>query len=146
MSVRKLLDSLGQELTTCRPDDTIYVGAATLTTRGIGAVPVCDDDDSLVGIISERDIVHAFANSGCGLQGMKVREVMSTDVVSCSPDDSLDEARVLMREHRIRHLPVVVQGAVVGIISIRDLLDAFGPGVCRDLNAKMGSERLETLY
>lgn len=124
MTVRKLLDKLGQQLTTCRPEDTIYVGAAILMARGIGALPVCDENDSLVGIISERDIVHAFAHSGCGLQGMRVSQVMSTDVVSCEPNDSLEKARTLLRRHRIRHLPVVERGMVLGILSIRDLLDA----------------------
>lgn len=123
MTVGKLLDKLGQQLTTCRAEDTIQVGAAMLTTRRIGAIPVCDENNSLVGIISERDIVHAFSRSGCGLQGMRVGQVMSTDVVSCEPNDSLEEARTLLRRHHIRHLPVVEQSMVVGILSIRDLLD-----------------------
>ena len=123
MTVRKLLDKLGQQLTTCRPEDTLYVGAAILTARGIGALPVCDDNDSLVGIISERDIVNAFARSGCGLQGMLVSQVMSTDIVSCKPDDSLEEALTLLRRHRIRHLPVMERDMVLGFLSIRDLLD-----------------------
>jgi CBS domain-containing protein len=77
----------------------------------------------VVGIISERDVVHAFVRSGRGLQGMRVSLVTSTDIVSCEPDDSLVKARTLLHRHRIRRLPVVEHGTVLGILSIRDLLD-----------------------
>lgn len=135
MKVRELLDKLGQTLTVCHSDDTIQVGAAILTSRRIGALPVYDESDSLVGIISERDIVHAFVHSGCGLQGMRVGEVMSTNVICCGPDDSLEKARSLLRTHRIRHLPVVEENMVMGILSIRDLLDSGVEGARREFSS-----------
>lgn len=122
MKVRKLLDQLDQRLTTCGPEDTIYVAAAILTTRGIGVLPVCDEDGAMVGIISERDVVNAFARSGGGLQGMRVSRAMSTDVVTCSLEDSLEKVETMMRTNGVRHIPVVEEGNVIGIVSIRDLL------------------------
>ena len=122
MKVRKLLDQLDQHLTTCGPEDTIYAAAAILSTRGIGALPVCDENEVMVGIISERDVVNAFAQSGGGLRGMRVSRAMSADVVTCKPEDTLEKVETLMRTHGVRHIPVVEQGDVIGVISIRDLL------------------------
>ena len=138
MTVRKLLDNLGQQLTICRPEDTILLVTSILSTRDIGALPVCDENDNLVGIVSERDIVNAFARSGCRLRGLKVGRVMSTNVISCAPDDSLEKIRTLLRRHRIRHLPVIERGLVLGILSIRDLLDTSLEETRLEFNASKG--------
>lgn len=123
MEVGKLMDTLGQQLATCRPEDTIQTVATVLATKGVGALPVCNEKGEMVGIISERDLVKAFARSGNEVGTLRVRDVMTTNVISCSPRDSLDDARALLQKHRFRHLPVLRSGKIVGIISIRDLLE-----------------------
>lgn len=123
MTVGKLLNRLAQKLATCRPEDTIQTVATILTTRGIGALPVCDENGKLVGIISERDLVVAFARRGGQIGILRVRDVMTSNVVSCSPGDFLADARAQLQKHRFRHLPVVERGQILGILSIRDLLE-----------------------
>jgi len=123
MTVGKVLGVLEQTLATCRPEDTLQTLATVLTAKGIGALPVCDEQGGMVGIVSERDIVMAFANKGGIVSSLQVRDVMTKDVISCSLDDTLAHARGLLQKHRFRHLPVVQGSNVVGILSIRDLLE-----------------------
>jgi CBS domain-containing protein len=123
MTVGRLLDRLGQKLATCRPEDTMQTVATILTSKGIGALPVCDEKGRMVGIVSERDLVTAFARRGGQVGILRVRDIMTTNVISCGPDDSPAEARALLQKHRFRHLPVVRGGDIVGILSIRDLLE-----------------------
>lgn len=122
MDVGTLLENLSQQITTCRPEDTMQTIATVLTAKGIGALPVCDENGAMVGIISERDLVTAFSKSGAEAAGLRVRDVMTTKVISCGPEDSLDEARAILQKHRFRHLPVVDGTQMIGILSIRDLL------------------------
>lgn len=123
MTVGKILEKLGQQLATCRPEDTVQTVATVLTTKGIGALPVCDERGAMVGIVSERDLVKAFARRGNGNNSLRVRDIMTRDVISCSPVDTPAHAGALLQKHRFRHLPVVSDNNVVGILSIRDLLE-----------------------
>ena len=122
MTVGKLLGKLGQQLATCRPEDTIQTVATILTAKGVGALPVCEQNGKMVGIISERDLVTAFARNGGETGALRVQDVMTTNVISCSPQDSLEEAREILQRYRFRHLPVVRDGEIEGVLSIRDLL------------------------
>jgi CBS domain-containing protein len=89
----------------------------------IGAMPVCEAGGHMAGIISERDLVRAFARADWSeLQYLRARDVMTTRVVSCKPDDSMRTAQDLMRINHCRHLPVVEAGLVKGMISVRDTL------------------------
>ena len=123
MDVGTLLENLSQQIATCRPEDTMQTVATVLAAKRIGALPVCDETGAMVGIVSERDFVTAFAQSGAAAAGLRVRDVMTKNVISCGPDDSLDEARAILRKHRFRHLPVVDGSVMIGILSIRDLLE-----------------------
>jgi CBS domain-containing protein len=123
MKVGKLLEDLGQQLTTCRPEDTLQTVATVLTAKGVGALPVCDENRGMVGIVSERDLVKVFAHRGGETGTLRVRDIMTTNVICCSPEDSLEDARALLQRHRFRHLPVLRSGKIAGIISIRDLLE-----------------------
>jgi CBS domain-containing protein len=88
-----------------------------------GSLPVCNDKGELVGIITERDIVRKFlAHKGAAAGNIKVKDIMSTQVIIGTPDDDLSYAISVMKEKRIRHLPVVDKGKVLGMISMRDLL------------------------
>lgn len=111
-----------QTLATCIPEESIVAFAARLSSLHIGAMPVVDSHGALVGIISERDIVRGFARDGARLVERRVRDLMMREVVTCRPDASMSEAEKLMAQHHIRHLPVVDDAKVVGILSIRDVM------------------------
>ena len=112
---------------TCRSDDSIADAADVLAERVIGVMPVLDSHFKLVGMLSERDVVRAFSKNKSGFAALKVGDVMSTNVVSCAPGNSHVDAANLMRRNRIRHLPVVEEEMLVGLISVRDMLEIFGP-------------------
>ena len=122
MKIGEFLKSAQQRLVTCTPDDTLEAAAKLLHANRIGAMPVCKMPTGMVGIISERDLVRSFATQPGNLRNMRVRDVMTTRVISCGPDDSMRAAQDLMRLNGFRHLPVVEAGRVLGILSIRDTL------------------------
>lgn len=122
MKIREFLKSVQQRLVTCTPDDTLEAAAKLLHANGIGAMPVCNMATAMVGIISERDLVRSFATQTGDLRNTRVRDIMTTRVISCGPDDNMHAAQELMRKNRFRHLPVVEAGRVLGILSIRDTL------------------------
>jgi len=122
MKVGEFLKHSGQQLVTCKPDDSVEAAAKLLHAHSIGAMPVCESGARLVGILSERDLVRAFATRGCDLRGLRVRDLMTAKVVSCGPNEDMQIAQDLMRKNRFRHLPVVEAGRVLGILSIRDTL------------------------
>ncbi len=108
---------------TCRPEDTVQTAAVLLHSNRIGVMPVVDAEGAVVGIFGERDIVRAFASREPGVSGLLVGDLMTTAVVSCSPGTSLAKAMDLMKQNRIRHVPVIDDGKLCGIISIRDALE-----------------------
>jgi CBS domain-containing protein len=122
MKVSDALHTNRQVLATCIPEESIVAFAARLNSLHIGAMPVIDRNGVLVGVISERDVVRAFAREGARLVERRVRDLMVREVVTCRPDTSMSEAEKLMDKHRIRHLPVVDGVKVVGMISIRDVM------------------------
>ena len=124
MQIADILREKGSEVTTVSGDATMLEAIGMLAERRIGALPVSADGRALEGIVSERDVVRALADGIDGLRAMAVRELMTTPVHVCSPEATLAEAMALMNERRIRHVPVVADGALVGILSMRDLVDA----------------------
>lgn len=122
MKIGEFLKSAQQRLVTCAPDDTLEAAAKLLHANRIGAMPVCKMATGMAGIISERDLVRSFATQPGNLRNMRVRDVMTTRVISCGPDDSMRAGQDLMRLNGFRHLPVVEAGRVLGILSIRDTL------------------------
>ncbi len=121
MKVSDALRSNRQIVATCIPEESIITFATRLNSLNIGAMPVADAKGGLVGVISERDIVRAFARDGARLVERRVRDLMARGVVTCSPETSMSEAEKLMDKHRIRHLPVVDGAAIVGMLSMRDV-------------------------
>jgi CBS domain-containing protein len=122
MQVGAFLKSCNQTLALCGADESIGVIASRLSSKNIGAMPVCGDNRALIGVISERDIVRAFASDAETLRVRQVRDLMSRSVVSCDPRLSMADAEKMMNDARVRHLPVVEDGKTVGMLSIRDLL------------------------
>ena len=123
MKIGEFLKRSGQKLVTCLPDDPLNAVANLMYTHNIGAMPVCELGTRIVGVISERDLVRAFARTDLSeLQYLRARDVMTTRVVSCGPDETIQTAQELMKTNHFRHLPVVTDGRVQGMLSIRDTL------------------------
>jgi CBS domain-containing protein len=101
--------------------DCIADAAAVLSKHKIGALLV-EDEGKMVGILSERDIVRGMAPHGANLQDVAVSELMTSEVIFCSPDDTVNEAMAMMSDRKIRHLPVFDGDELVGFISISDLV------------------------
>jgi CBS domain-containing protein len=122
MRVADVLKSNRQSLATCIPEESIASICTRLSALNIGAFPVCDAHGALVGIISERDVVRAFAKDGARLVDMHVRDLMTREVATCPQDMTMVEAERLMHKHRVRHLPVMDGAKLVGMLSIRDVM------------------------
>jgi CBS domain-containing protein len=122
MRVADVLKSNRQSLATSIPEESITSICTRLSALNIGAFPVCDAHGALVGIISERDIVRAFAKDGARLADMHVRDLMTREVTTCTQETSMVEAEKLMNKHRVRHLPVTDGLKLVGMLSIRDVM------------------------
>ncbi|WP_280392514.1 CBS domain-containing protein [Nocardia brasiliensis] len=122
MRIAEILRRKGCDVATVAPDTTVRSLLATLAKHNIGAVVVTPDGDGIVGIVSERDVVRTLHARGAELLDTSVADIMTTDVRTCGPDDEVDSLRNTMTEHRIRHLPVVGEGRLVGIVSIGDVV------------------------
>jgi CBS domain-containing protein len=122
MNVETILRSKGRAVTTIGPEATAAAAVAALCEHNIGALVVSDDGIGVDGIVSERDIVHALARHGGGLLALSVAEIMTRPVVTCGPDDTIAELMAKMTNRRLRHLPVLRDGRLWGIVSIGDLV------------------------
>ncbi len=122
MHVETILKTKGRRVATVLPDETIANAAARLRQDSIGAMVVSVDDVTVLGILSERDICRAVADHGPSLGAMRVKELMTSDVVTCAPDDTIAGIMAVMSEKRIRHLPVMENGEMCGIVSIGDVV------------------------
>lgn len=123
MRIADVLRNKGAEVATIDPGVTVGGVIAALAEGNYGALPVVDGE-TLVGIVSERDVVRGLNEHGPGLLGSSVVEIMTMEVVTCSPEDSALELSRVMTDRRIRHLPVTVDGKLVGIVSIGDMVKA----------------------
>jgi len=124
VKVADLLANKNQDVATISQERTVSDALALLKERGIGALVVTGSTPPLVGIFSERDAVRALATSGAAALDMTVAELMSKDVQTCDQTTTVTELMGLMTERRIRHLPVVHEGQLVGMISIGDVVKA----------------------
>lgn len=121
MGISAILDRKGHEVVSVGPDIGIGEVVSLLVERRIGAVPVIDGD-SIVGMLSERDIVRQLLANREAVLRMVAKDVMTTVIQTIGPDDSIAEAMEMMTDRRIRHLPVVAAGRLLGIVSIGDLV------------------------
>lgn len=122
MTVSIILASKGREVVSVQPHTTLSEAVALLGEKRIGAVLVLGVDHRIVGILSERDIVRALANRGAAVLDEPVSQLMTRKVSTCTEKDTLPSIMERMTEGKFRHLPVVEQGRVVGIISIGDVV------------------------
>ncbi len=122
MLVSQILKDKGDLVFTASPQETVGAAAALLHTRRVGAMVVVDADEAIVGILSERDIVRVIAKEGAGALNKPIAACMSAEVIFAQPEESIDILLERMTDRRIRHLPVVRDGRLAGIISIGDLV------------------------
>ncbi|MBW3556975.1 MAG: CBS domain-containing protein [Actinobacteria bacterium] len=122
MKVEVILAAKGHAVETIRPDANVAIAVHRLTSQGIGALVVSADGERLDGVLSERDVTRGLARHGSGLLEMKVSAVMSKAVPVCSPETTIKEAMAEMTRSRHRHLPVVQNGVLRGLLSIGDVV------------------------
>ena len=122
MNVETILRNKGSWVATIRPNATVADAVDMLNRERIGALVVSEDGESVDGVLSERDIVIALAEGREDLLSRAVEEVMTLNVITCDPSDTVGELMAEMTNRRIRHLPVVKDGRLRGIVSIGDLV------------------------
>lgn len=122
MHVEGILRNKGSTVTTIAPDAGVGEAVAVLRRAGIGALVVSRDGVAVDGILSERDIVHGLAERGTALLELKVDQLMTRRVFTCSPRESVSDLMAMMTARRIRHIPVLRDGALAGIVSIGDVV------------------------
>jgi len=120
--ISTLLGAKGASVVTIRRAATVADAVALLSEHGVGALVVSDDGLHIDGIVSERDVVRRLHDLKAGLLAESVTLIMSSDVETCSPDDDVESLSVTVTEHRIRHVPVVDDGVLAGIVSIGDVV------------------------
>lgn len=123
MRIADVLKGKGSQVATVTPSAPVPELLRLLEEFNVGALPVVEDE-RLVGIVSERDVVRRLAATGAGLLDLVVADIMTTGVATCSPGDSVSDLAKVMTERRFRHMPVVVDERLAGIVSIGDLVKA----------------------
>jgi predicted transcriptional regulator len=121
MIVESILRQKGADVVTIAPEASIRSAAGWLRAKNIGALVVVSGD-AILGLISEREIVHAFSQHGDGAASTPVKDIMIRRLITVSPDDGLNRVMNLMTRHRVRHMPVLRNGKLAGIISIGDVV------------------------
>jgi CBS domain-containing protein len=126
MKLADILAHKGYKVHSIRPSASLDEVVQVLVRHNIGSLMVCPEDDCkrMLGIITERDILRACASHRGSLELIEVTDVMTTNVITGSPNDSVEDTMGLMTEHRIRHLPVLENDDLIGIVSIGDIVKA----------------------
>ncbi|HEY5117193.1 MAG TPA: CBS domain-containing protein [Nakamurella sp.] len=122
MRVKDVLAIKGTSVATIGPGATVADAIAALARHGVGALVVTTDGRGIEGIISERDVVRGLNNLGSTLLGAAVREIMTADVHTCEPADEVRSLAKTMTDKHFRHMPVLVDGVLAGIMSIGDVV------------------------
>ena len=122
MNVASILKWKGRNVLTCKPTDTMLGVAQILAKHRIGCIVLLDDENSVAGIVSERDIVRAIAKSGSDVLDEPVSQCMTKEVITCRESDTINSLMSEMTSRRFRHLPVVEGGELVGLVSIGDVV------------------------
>lgn len=126
MNISDILRFKGADVITITPDESVASLLAQLAEHNVGALLVVDAGDQSrgIGVVSERDVVRSIAERGAALLEASVEEIMTATVVSCSSHDSVDSVAETMTERRVRHMPVIDDGQLVGIVSIGDVVSS----------------------
>ncbi len=124
MKIRDILRHKGHNVVTASTGDSVLQAVRVLVDHNIGGVVVVDGGE-VIGILTERDILRLVARKPDELQALEVGQVMTRDVIKLAPDDDLAHVMEVMTENRIRHLPVIEEGRLAGIVTIGDVVNAF---------------------
>ncbi len=124
ITIRQLLDQKGGECCSIHPDATVFDAIAKMAANNVGSLVVIERD-ALVGIITERHYARNVVLKGKTSPATPVREIMETNVVTARPEQFVEECMAVMTERRVRHLPVVEGGKLVGVVSIGDLVKSI---------------------
>jgi len=124
VTVRQLLTEKGSRVFSVAPDSTVFDAIRKMADENVGCLVVCDGG-APVGIVTERHYARNVVLRGRGSPTTKVREIMETDVLYARPDQTVEQCMAVMTDKRVRHLPVMDQGKLVGLISIGDLVKAI---------------------
>jgi len=122
MNVAMILKVKGRAVTTARPDATLLDVSAKLAAKKIGALVIVGDQGRVAGIISERDVIRAIGEKGPAALSAPVSEFMTRHVISAQESQTIDELMSIMTQGRFRHIPIIEDGGLVGIISIGDVV------------------------
>lgn len=122
MNVGKILNNKGPHAPIVAPDVRVVDVIAALEAEGAGALVVSTDGLTIEGIISERDVVRGLQSHGASVLDQSVRDLMSLDVVTCTSSDRISGVMALMIDRNIRHVPILSDGKLAGIVSIRDII------------------------
>jgi CBS domain-containing protein len=123
MFIREVLSLKGGELFSIAPDDPVSLAVARMSELDIGSL-VVKTDVQMLGLITERDVIRAMVKHGCSLKDAKVSEIMVSEPIVATPDDTVDYARDVMTKTRVSHLPVLEGNKLVGVISFHDVAKA----------------------
>lgn len=127
MNISDILRFKGSDVVTISPSDTVTTLLASLAEHNVGALVVRDGggaEGDVRGIVSERDVVRRIAERGAALLDAPVEQIMTSIVVSCTSKDTVDSVGEMMTERRVRHMPVIDDGRLVGIVSIGDVVSS----------------------
>jgi CBS domain-containing protein len=122
MQVMQILKDKGSDVVTMAANALIADALRTLNERRIGAIVITGARDDIEGILSERDVVNGLADRGAGLLEARISDIMTRHVFTCTPETSIEELMRQMTRRRIRHLPVIRDGRLCGIVSIGDVV------------------------
>ncbi|UOQ43159.1 CBS domain-containing protein [Halobacillus salinarum] len=118
--MKTIKDIMTSDVSVCKAEDTLYDAAVLMKQKNVGAVPVCDNEGQLMGMVTDRDLaLRGYADKKPDTTA--IQEVMSGHLYKVTPDATLQEASSLMAEHQVRRLPVVENGKLTGIVSLGDL-------------------------
>jgi CBS domain-containing protein len=120
-TIAELLETKGREVRSIEPDAQVYRAIEAMAAHGIGSLLVMEGD-ALVGIMTERDYARKVILQGKSSRDTPVKAIMTTKVICCAPSSSIDECMAVMTERKVRHLPVLHENRVVGVVSIGDLV------------------------
>jgi CBS domain-containing protein len=129
----KVQDSMTTAVRSCRPTATVAEATGIMWEADCGIVPVVNDRNEVLGVVTDRDIAIALGSRGTTAAALRVADVMARDVVTCAPQDSIIDALAVMQKHRVRRLPVVgIGGVLLGILSVNDIVLHGPPAAAKD--------------
>jgi CBS domain-containing protein len=123
-TIGEILNHKGSQVYTVSPDEMVFDAIEMMAEKNIGALLVTEHGQ-LIGIMSERDYTRKVALKGKSSKQTPVREILSGEIISATPDHTVEDCMRLMTEHRVRHLPVLDDGKIVGVVSIGDLVNSI---------------------